>query len=469
MSPSRTYPATAVCSRPAVDCRQSLPDRRSFLTGAATVAGIGLAGCLGSPASGEDCVPAVESEGSCATYPRDVSLFQENLKRQGYYPEETVPATITVEWSFPQNEVGHTAAKSSPVPTLDGNVVFAGDNGLVQKRSPDGEKLWEASTEATELGFHGSPAVVGNRVFIGGYDGALYAFDAETGERRWKSEAASLDGTLAVGSSPAFHDGTLYFVVEYGSPSSGAVWAIDPVDGSALWSDDRIWGQPHPSPTIDSDTGRLVAGSNDGVVYGWSYPDREFVWEYQAGPEGGPDGEEKADGAFSLGAEIKGTVAAYEGRGYVGSWDRQLHCIDLSDGSGHWTFDTGRSNMANPAVDTDAGIVYTGSDSGNVWALDAETGEECWETDVGGRVIGAITVTAETVLVGSYDTHLYALAKDSGDIRWRVENRGRVTSAPVPVDGRIYYAERAAFSNYYSDEETVLEQYGHAYCLGPDG
>jgi len=39
----------------------------------------------------------------------------------------------------------------------------------------------------------------------------------------------------------------------------------------------------------------------------------------------------------------------------------------------------------------------------------------------------------------------------------------------MPVDGRIYYAERAVFSNYYDDdEETVLEEPGHAYCLVAD-
>jgi len=441
--------------------------RRAVLQTVGGAAVAGLAGCLRSPETETDCLQAVETERECARYPEDVSLFQENLERHGYYPEETVPESVTVDWSFEYNRVGHTAAKSSPVPTLDGRaVILASDTGVVQARRPDGTRLWTAQTEATSLGFHGSPTVVGNRAFVGGYDGALYAFDVRTGDRLWKTTAGQLDGTLAVGSSPAFYDGVLYFVVEYGSPSSGALWAIDPLDGKPLWHDDRVWGQAHPSPTIDRETGRIVFGSNDGVVYAWSFPEREFQWTYQTGPEGGPTGEEKAGGAFNLGAEIKGTTATYEGRGYVGSWDQQFHCIDLTDGSEVWTVDTHRSNMANPAVDSDAGVVYTGSDHGSIWALDAESGEELWEENVGGRVIGAITVTAETVLAGSYDSHVYALDKETGERRWRVENRGRVTSAAVPVDGRIYYAERGVFSNYYDDEaETILERPGKAYCL----
>lgn len=446
----------------------SRPTRRTLLAGFAGGAVAGLAGCMDAvPGVGDsdECLEGLD--GDCATYPADVNLFQANLERQGYYPEETVPDSVRIDWSFPNNFVHHTAAKSTPVPTHDGNLIIAGDSGIVQCRAPNGRLEWAVETEATDLGFHGSPAVVGDVAFLGGYDGAIYAYDVQTGRERWKTHSSQLGGTLAVGSSPAFHDGTLYFIVEYGSPSSGALWALDPTDGSTEWSDDRIWGQPHPSPTIDRDTGIICAGSNDGVVYAWEYPSLDFAWEYQAGGEDGPDGEERADGAFNLGAEIKGTVAADDGYGYVGSWDQNLHCIDLSDGTEVWTFDTGRSNMSNPAVDTDEGVVYTGSDSGSVWALDPETGDELWEEPVGGRVIGALTVTAETVLVGSYDSYLYALDKHTGQRKWRVRNHGRVTSGAVPVDGRIYYAERAVFENDRSDDPTFVKP-GHAYCLAPE-
>jgi len=429
-----------------------------------------MAGCtrieLGSDA---DQSPEFDT-GETARYPEDVVMFQANLRRQGYYPDETVPESVSVHWSFPQNFVGHTAAKSSPMPTLEGEaVVFAGDSGRIEAHSPDGRTRWSTPTDATELGFHGSPTVVGDTAYIGGYDGALYALDVASGQLQWKTPAAHLNGTLAVGSSPAYHDGVLYFIAEYGSPSSGALWAIDPATGEPLWYDDRLWGQPHPSPTIDLDAGRIFAGSNDGAVYCWEYPSLDFAWKYQAGPEGGPRRKEKAGGEFSLGAEIKGTVAAYDGRGYVGSWDNHLHCIDLETSEGVWRFNTRGSNMSNPAVDPEAGVVYTGSDSGRVYALDADSGERLWSERVHGRVIGALTLADGTILVGSYDRHLYALDAATGERQWRVPNRGRVTSAAVPHDGRIYYAERAVYSNYYDDDaETIMEEPGHAYCLVPE-
>ena len=450
--------------------------RRRLLGTVAGSTAAGLAGCaqriqLGGDDGGEptdDAGTGVDTDVT-ASYPEDVQMFQATLRRQGNYPDERVPASVSVNWEFPTNVVGHTAAKSTPMPAVDGKrIVFAGDSGWIDAYNPAGRKQWATLTDATDLGFHGSPTIVGDTAYIGGYDGAMYALDVRTGAVEWKTEAATLNGTLAVGSSPAYHDGVLYFIVEYGSPSSGALWAIDPATGEPLWHDDRMWGQPHPSPTIDRDAGRILAGSNDGKVYCWEYPDLAFAWEYQTGPEGGPTGRSKAGGRFNLGAEIKGTVAAYDGRGYVGSWDEHVHCIDLETGEGVWTFDTGRSVMSNPAVDPGAGVVYVGSDSGYVYALDAGSGDQLWRENVNGRVIGALTLADGTVLAGSYDSHLYALDADTGERQWRVENRGRVTSGARPVDGRIYYAERAVYSNYDDEEEAIMEKPGHAYCLVPE-
>jgi outer membrane protein assembly factor BamB len=414
--------------------RRLRPTRRDLLQALGGTTAVSLAGCTDTLELGPDGSPGASldtTRETAASYPEDVVMFQQNLRRQAYYPAETVPDSVSVNWAVPHNFVGHTAAKSTPMPTLDGPVLFAGDSGRVEARAPSGRTRWSTLTDATELGFHGSPTVVGDTAYVGGYDGALYALDIQTGAIRWKTTASQLDGTLAVGSSPAYHDGVLYFIVEYWDPSSGALWAIDPANGDPLWHDDRLWGQPHPSPTIDREVGRICAGSNDGTVYCWEYPSLDFAWTYQAGPEGGPQGREKAGGQFRLGAEIKGTVAAYAGKGYVGSWDHRLHCIDLATGEGLWTFDTGGANMSNPAVDPSRGVVYTGSDSGFVFALDAETGQQLWEADVNGRVIGALTTTGETVLAGSYDSHLYALDAATGRQRWRVPNRGRVTSGLI--------------------------------------
>nr|WP_226480943.1 PQQ-binding-like beta-propeller repeat protein [Natrinema amylolyticum] len=451
--------------------------RRRLLCTAGTAGTIGLAGCVGreyrSPPDCSTVAAAAETGDGYVPLPadEDISMFRRGLRRYGYYPDETVPSDVRVDWSFPTNRIGHTAAKSTPRPTPDGEtILIASDTGRIDAVTPSGERRWRIDTGASRsLGFHGTPAIVDGTAYIGGYDGDCYAVDIDSGDVIWRTAAREFGGAIAIGSSPAYIDGNLYLLAEYSDPASGTLWELDAATGNPTWSDDRLWGMPHPSPAIDCETGRLVTGSNDGVVYCWEFPSLEFAWSFQAGGGGGPDGESMAGGRFNLGAQIKGTIPTYDGAAFVGSWDGRFYRLDLADGSEEWSFETGNIVMSNPAIDPRQGVVYVGSDDDHVYALDTATGDELWSADVGGRVIGSITATAETILVGSYDTHLYALDRATGDRRWRVENRGHVTSGAIPRGDRIYYAERGVFSNYYDDdEETVLEEPGHAYCLVPD-
>jgi outer membrane protein assembly factor BamB len=472
----------AVPARDARDADRTAPDaaarlgRRAFL-GTAGVAGtVALAGCVGRQyRRPPDCRAVAAAAANADGYvplPADdgISMFRRGLRRYGYYPDEVVPSSVRVDWSFPVNRIGHTAAKSTPRPTPDGETVLvAGDTGRIHAVRPTGERRWTLETGAgRSLGFHGTPAIVGDTAYIGGYDGELYAIAVGTGEPIWHTRTRDFGDAIAIGSSPAYVDGSLYLLTEHNDPASGALWEVDAATGNPTWSDDRLWGMPHPSPAIDCEAGRLVTGSNDGVVYCWSFPDLEFAWSFQAGGEGGPDGDPMAGGRFRLGAQIKGTTPVHDGAAFVGSWDGRFYRLDLADGSEEWSVEIGDVVMSNPAIDPEAGIVYVGADDHHVRALDAATGDELWATDVGGHVIGSITATAESILVGSYDAHLYALDRATGERRWRVRNRGHVTGGAIPRDGRIYYAERGVFSNYYGDEPTVLEEPGHAYCLVPD-
>ncbi len=451
--------------------------RRALLRTAGSAGTVGLAGCTGQQYRSPPNCGSVEATGTTtdgyAPLPMDddVSMFRRGLRRYGYYPDEVVPSSVRVDWSFPLNHIGHTAAKSTPRPTPDGEIILiASDTGVIHAVRPTGEHRWRLETGAgRSLGFHGTPTIVDDTAYIGGYDGELYAFEIATGDLVWHTRRLEFGGSIAIGSSPAYVDGRLYFLTEHKNPASGVLWEVDAATGNPTWSDDRLWGMPHPSPAIDCEAGRLVTGSNDGVVYCWEFPSLEFAWSFQAGGEDGPDGDVMADGEFRLGAQIKGTIPVYDGAAFVGSWDGRFYRLDLADGNEEWSIDTGDVVMSNPAIDPDSGIVYVGGDDHYVRALDTATGDVLWATDVGGHVIGSITATAETILVGSYDTYLYALDRATGERRWRVENRGHVTSGAIPRDGRIYYAERGVFSNYYDEEEeTVLEQAGHAYCLVPD-
>ena len=72
-----------------------------------------------------------------------------------------------------------------------------------------------------------SPAVVGGTVYAGSRDGLMYAFDQETGERRWRA-AHRVSWAM---SSPAVRDGVLYS----GTSDRRFVHALEVDSGEEIW------------------------------------------------------------------------------------------------------------------------------------------------------------------------------------------------------------------------------------------
>jgi outer membrane protein assembly factor BamB len=395
--------------------------RRSFLRAVGT----------GAVAVGAGCAGPTRRDTPLAALPD--AMFRGGLARRGVYPERTVPGSVAVDWRLDGVNTGdHTAAKASPVQTPEGNVVLPGDSGRVWSLRPDGTVRWRVEPTDATRGFHGTPAVANGTAYLGAYDGVLYALDLETGATRWRTHLAD-----AIGASPAYHEGTVYIAVEYAAPS-GAVYGVNAGSGEVTWKDPRPTDHPHSSPAIDREAGALVVGSNDGRLYGWTYPDLEFAW------------------TFETGDAIKGPIATYDGAAFFGSWDEHVYRVDLETGQRDWAFATGAEVMVGPSVDPRSDTIYVGSHDSHLYALDVATGAETWAYDTGGWLIGCPTVTRDHVLVGSYDSNLYALTL-AGDLAWTVENHGRVTSTPLVTADGIYYAERRP--------QGASEASGYAYRL----
>jgi len=409
--------------------------RRRFLSRASVGGAIALAGCarLGSVL---DPGGEIDHDGPPATHAD--AQFRGGLRRQGVSPSATVPTDAHVDWTVDELNTGeHTAAKASPVETPDGDLIVPGDTGDLHRISPAGDVRWTAATEATGRGIHGTPAIANGAAYVGAYDGAMYAFDLETGERYWRTDLGG-----AIGSSPAYYDGLLYVAVEYPTPS-GALFVVDAVDGSVAFDDRRPTNHPHSTLAIDRPAGRLVFGDNDGVLHAWRFPDLTYEW------------------SFRTGDAIKGPVATDGERVYVGSWDEHVYAVGLAEGTERWAFETEDLVMSGPSVETATDTVYVGSHDGNLYALDRESGTERWAARSGGAVIGCPQVTAEHVLFGSYDRRLHAVRKADGDDVWTVDCDGVVTATPLVTDDAVYVAERAT-DDYLEggDGET-----GSLYCV----
>jgi outer membrane protein assembly factor BamB len=378
-----------------------------------------LAGCstLGLPAepeSGPTGTP--DPTGPTAT-------FRGGPARRGFYPDREAPTEPTVEWEHTLNTGDHTAAKASVVPLRPGTeaddaVVTAGDTGTLSAFDGDGTVLWETDLTDAQRGIHGTPTVAGDTVYVGAYDGVLYAVDRETGESRFEVQLGD-----AIGSSPIYYDGSVYVAVEY-IPADGSLFVVDArtgrVEADLAAPDDH----PHSTCALAPAADRVVVGANDGTLYAWRLSDHAPAWE------------------FDTGDAIKGPVAVHDGAAFVGSWDDYLYRVDLGDGTADWEYETGYRVMSGPGIDPRRGTVYVGSQDDHLHAVDADSGTARWRYDADGWITGCPSVVGECVLVGSYDRCLHAL-DPAGEPVWTLDLAGEVTASARPVDGRVYVAERA--------------------------
>jgi outer membrane protein assembly factor BamB len=407
--------------------------RRTFLrTG--VLAGIaGVAGCLQvaphAPAEQVD-EPTAASE---AMPDRPATIFRSDIARTGYWPEQRVPADVELAWSVPGINTGdHTAAKASPL-YYDGSVITGGDDGTVYSFTPGGDLEWSTNAILSSRGTHATPAIVDDLIFITGYDGAVYAIEADTGNIRWRTKVSD-----SIGSSPVYYEGVVYIATEFITPSGGMV-ALDAASGAMIWEDNRVTDHSHSQAGIDTEAGILAAGSNDGSLYVWDLETQAFV------------------DTFDTGDAIKGPICMYDGMAIFGSWDGNVYAVDTSSLDEVWQYDIGAKIMAGAAVHPETGTVVIGSHDHRVYALDVATGDSRWDFDTGGMVVGSPNVVGDTVLAGSYSDTLYALEVETGEQRWRFEEpEGFVTGTPAVHDGNVYVTERA------TDDQT-----GHLYKIRP--
>lgn len=353
--------------------------------------------------------------------------------------------------------------------------------------SVDHDEKWSFAAEDV---IYSSPAIGADGVlYIGSYDGNLYAIDSKTGALQW-----SFVTGFAIASSPVIGaDGTIYI-----GSGDGKLYALDPNaendEEREKWSfetDDRIYS----SPAIGAD-GTIYISSYDGYIYAlnpdadneserekWSY---EIGGETDSSPAIGADGtiyvgsgegffyaldpaaesnEEREKWSIELNMEWDGLcwdeecpiysspAIGVDGTIYVGSSDGYLYALDPNALDNEerikWSFDTWGSVYSSPAIGAD-GTVYVGSISGTLYALDPnaddenrekwsfETATNIWTTIISSPLIGA----DDTIYIGSSNGKLYALdpnADDENREKWSFSTEGEVHSSPViGVDGTLY-------------------------------
>lgn len=185
-----------------------------------------------------------------------------------------------------------------------------------------------------------------------------------------------------------------------------------------------------------------------------------------------PDGtgpREDVGGAwqYTEPGEITAGPVVADGVAYAASTDGNLYAVDAITGDGidDWPVELGASSEATPTVAD--GTVYVGDESGTIWAFDAQSGETEWRFETDGPVGGAPVVHDGIVYATSEDGVVYAIDGATGaETEWTFETGGgedaEIRGGPALVpdgEGATVYVANTGGIVYALDADSGTEQW----------
>ncbi len=359
------------------------------------------------------------------------STFRGGKSRTGHLDALSGPTTGTPAWVFKDEEP--MAVDFSSSPAVVGNRLYIGSahgsifslGGATYCIDTESQKILWRHTSPTPI--FSSPAVAGGRVYIGeGYhhdsNCHLRCLDARTGEQIW-----SFPTTSHVESTPFIHQGKLYFTA-----GADGVYCIDALEGEQIWHYPAVHADM--SPVLHKDKVYFGTGYGDYRIYAVDAQTGAEVWSKQMPYSvwGSPSAEENrvffglGRGNFSESAPIPaGKVVAFDTETGDILWEHEAEDAVLT------------------AIAIQNGYVTFGSRDGYVYSLQSTDGKLNWKTDLGGPVVSSPAVTMDTLYAATKDGYIYALSTDTGKVQWefdtRIINRNiDLYSSPAVANGLLY-------------------------------
>gem|GEM_PF-1036618 len=301
---------------------------------------------------------------------------------------------------------------TSPI-IVQGILYFASDEGYVYAlNAASGTKIWSTYKEGhlPHTGASKFPIVYDNKIFLNGYR-EMYALDAKSGAIIWET-IVSPGTTNKVMAPPVVANGTLYIGYER------SFYALDSFTGDILW----IYGAADvaPSPLVVGDV--VYAGSSNKVfaldaqdIRG----DRE-IWTYTVGSKN--IDRESCVSSFVFG----------DGVLYFCAGDGNAYALEADSGQKIWSYTytsrlprhyiSSSSFLIDPSAPSAPilrdGLIYMGSNTGEVYALNASDGTKLWNSTIGAGRLSAPALYSDVLYVGSSDGNLYALNATNGFELW---------------------------------------------------
>lgn len=245
----------------------------------------------------------------------------------------------------------------------------ATDGQVAAFDSRTGRLRWLRQIGPTES----SPLVVDGVVYVGDWNGRVWALDAASGRTRWTSDLAG-----AIKGSLAMSDDRL-FIGTY----AGDVVSLDARSGRVLWRSGGH-GPFYASPAVAY--GRVFIGSLYGGVYAFGATTGHLLWSRPTG------------------TYVYASAAIWRGLVLVGSYNHDFYAFDAGTGDIRWRFHA--DEVISGAASVVDGLVYFSTFGERTYALHAADGRVA-KTWADGKYSPVVADATHLYLVGL--GRLYAL------------------------------------------------------------
>ena len=256
------------------------------------------------------------------------------------------------------------------------------------------------------------------------------------------------------------------------------MYAVDAATGRQIWK--RATNGPVPATPAIAD-GTVYIGSYDGKFYALNAQTGALKWKFAT------EGERRFEAKGLHGWQPKNQTVAdpfdvflsspvvANGAVYFGSGDGNLYALDAATGDLRWKFKTGDVVHASPALAD--GFLFFGSWDSYFYAVDATTGKEKWRFHAGEDPLihnqvgfqSSPAIANGVVYTGCRDANLYALDATTGKEKWRFFNDlSWVITSPAVVDGKVFFATSDSSLYHVVDANSgkpIVRQQGKRTCF----
>lgn len=372
-------------------------------------------------------------------------------------PDQNPPLTWddshNVLWKAPVPGKGHGS------PIVVGNRVYitAADKDVEQQivlcfARASGDELWR--TVIHEGGFptkgnekstlaSSTPASDGQHVFVNFLnDGAVWttALDLD-GNRIWQQKISDYIIHQGYGSSPAIY-GPLV-IVSADNKSGGMIMGLDRATGDIVWQRNRPEKPNYPSPIILHVAGRdqlLMTGCD--LVTSLDPLSGEELWEIEGATT------ECVTSTVTDGKHV------FTSGGYP---DNHMAAV-AADGSGRIVWENSIRTYV-PSMLVSDGLLFAVHDGGVASCRTAGTGEELWKGRLSGTFSSSPILVGNRIYVTSEEGTTFVIEATAGRFSLLAQNKlgDEVFATPVICDSRIY-------NRMATDIDGKRQEY--LYCIG---